>query len=54
MKPKNFPARKLRRQLRARDRDKFSSSRSFSESIEADRLLKDARQIRTKKDRSKR
>ena len=43
MKQKNFPARKLLRQLKA---DKVDIN-----SIEAQRLLEDARKIKTKKDR---
>lgn len=44
MKPKNFPARKLERQMKAQGVD--------IESPEAKQQLADARDIRTKKDRS--
>lgn len=46
MKPKNFPARKLERQIAASRR--AGGSIGFAEAIAA---LKQARQIRTKKDR---
>ena len=46
MKPKNFPARKLQRQLLATGQDI-----TLEENI---KLLERARDIRTKKDRSKR
>ena len=45
MKPMNFPARKLKRQLKAANVD--------LESHEANVQLEEARKIRTKKNRSK-
>lgn len=45
MKPKNFPARKLRRQLRAQGIDLNSE--------EAKQKLAEARGVRTKKNRGK-
>lgn len=44
MKPKNFPARKLKRQMEAKER--FSSQTSANQE-----LLRQAREIRTKKHR---
>lgn len=41
MKPKNFPMRKLLRQLKAKGKD--------LDSLESQRQLKDARDVRTKK-----
>ena len=45
MKPKNFPARKLKRQMEAKE--PFSALKP-----ENQLLLEEARKIRTKKDRS--
>ena len=51
MKPKNFPARKLERQLKAKFRAKKGVSMLLNPPM-VQRLLDEARKIRTKKDRS--